>query len=168
MLHVAVNSNYASFTDTEPAIDRMAAIYGDGRASWHFPKTDLHHGLLGRHMGGGIAFPGVLCNQNLGFGLSTGLTGNYSQMSSAVVWDFSVVSMCSVFRTYIIVCACSLPPFSLVIFQFMHEIGHNFGSDHTHDSRGYSPLVDNCGNSCPSALPLARSTTLMSYCDLCS
>ena len=47
----------------------------------------------------------------------------------------------------------------------MHELGHNFNTAHTHD--GYSPLVDTCGVSCPSQLPLAKSATIMSYCDLC-
>lgn len=91
VLHIAVNSNYASFTGTSPALDRMLAIYS--KPSWHFPKTDLHHALLGRNMGGGLAYVGVLCNSSHGFGLSTGLQGNYSQMGNAVVWDFMVVSI---------------------------------------------------------------------------
>ena len=105
VLHVAVNSNYASFTDTKTALDRMTAIYGAGRTSFHFPKADLHHAVLGRAMGGGRAYLGALCSPTRGFGLSTEMQGNYSQMSSAVVWDFSVVSMCSFCRTYIVVCA---------------------------------------------------------------
>jgi hypothetical protein len=60
--------------------------------------------------------------------------------------------------------------------QFMHEVGHNFNSGHTHDG-GYSPRVDTCGcpqsngrctDPCPSQLPLAKSATIMSYCHLCS
>ncbi|KAL7444950.1 hypothetical protein ACHAXH_008268 [Discostella pseudostelligera] len=141
VLHVTVNSIYASFTDTAGALNRMTTIYGNGRTSWHFPNADLHHGLLGRNLGGGRASVGALCSPNFGFGLSAALQGKFTQMSSAVVWDFSV---------------------------FMHEIGHNFGSHHTHSASGYSPLVDNCGNSCPATLPLARSTTLMSHCDLCN
>ena len=50
----------------------------------------------------------------------------------------------------------------------MHEIGHNFNSPHTHDSTGYSPVVDTCGTSCPAGLPLAKSSTIMSYCHGCS
>jgi len=52
----------------------------------------------------------------------------------------------------------------------MHELGHNFGTSHTHDS--YSPQVDTCGvsfpGSCSSQLPLAKSATIMSYCYLCN
>ena len=93
VLHVAVNSNYASFTDTGLALDRMTALYGNGRTSWHFPKADLHHGLLGRSMGGGMAWVGALCSPNFGYGVSTGLQGKFTQMSSAVVYDFMVVSL---------------------------------------------------------------------------
>jgi hypothetical protein len=50
-------------------------------------------------------------------------------------------------------------------FQFMHEVGHNFNSGHTHD---YSPVIDTCGTACPAGLPLAKSSTIMSYCHGCS
>lgn len=48
----------------------------------------------------------------------------------------------------------------------MHELGHNFNSPHTHDT-AYSPLIDTCGNTCPSPMYL-ESATIMSYCHLCS
>lgn len=57
----------------------------------------------------------------------------------------------------------------------MHEVGHNFNSGHTHDG-GYSPRIDTCGcaysnghctDPCSSQLPLAKSSTIMSYCHLC-
>ena len=49
----------------------------------------------------------------------------------------------------------------------MHELGHNFGTGHTHDGE-YSPRIDTCGISCPPQLPLAKSATIMSYCHGCS
>eukprot|EP00494_Astrolonche_serrata_P002759 UN02765 len=42
-----------------------------------------------------------------------------------------------------------------------HELGHNFGSHHTHE---YSPPIDSCGIKCPSK----PSGTIMSYCHICS
>ncbi len=51
----------------------------------------------------------------------------------------------------------------------MHELGHNFGSWHTHDDQQYSPRVDTCGiGSCSSQFPLAKSATIMSYCHQCN
>jgi len=49
----------------------------------------------------------------------------------------------------------------------MLELGHNFGSGHTHDG-GYNPVIDTCGTTCPAQLPLSNSATIMSYCHLCS
>lgn len=43
-----------------------------------------------------------------------------------------------------------------------HELGHNFGSPHTHD---FSPPIDTCGTSCPAD---PSGATIMSYCHLCS
>jgi len=42
-----------------------------------------------------------------------------------------------------------------------HELGHNFGADHTHEM---SPQVDTCGFSCPSD----PTGTIMSYCHQCN
>ena len=55
----------------------------------------------------------------------------------------------------------------------MHEVGHNFGSGHTHDDKSYSPVIDSCGNICTAGLPLAglplaNSATIMSYCHICA
>ena len=43
-----------------------------------------------------------------------------------------------------------------------HEMGHNHGTGHTHDS--FTPPIDNCGNGDCS---LAASGTIMSYCHTC-
>ena len=49
----------------------------------------------------------------------------------------------------------------------MHEFGHNFRTGHTHHD--YSPQIDTCGSGqCSSQFPLAKSSTIMSYCYLCN
>ncbi len=53
------------------------------------------------------------------------------------------------------------------IAQVMHKIEHNFDLGHTHES-GYSPVIDTCRTTCPVGLLLAKSSTIMSYCHLCS
>ena len=73
----------------------MVARYG--RTSWHYTspsgvKPDLHHALLGKDLKGGIAYVGVICREDYGFGLSASLSGSYRSMSNAVVWDMMVVS----------------------------------------------------------------------------
>ncbi len=43
---------------------------------------------------------------------------------------------------------------------FTHELGHNFGSWHTHDSIQYIPLIDSC------AYNFASRSTILSYCHI--
>jgi hypothetical protein len=52
-----------------------------------------------------------------------------------------------------------------------HEIGHNFGSGHTHTLSYYDPLIDNCGNDAQNGIscgPFSEVMSTMSYCHLCS
>ena len=90
MLTIDLNNNYASASGTSSALDIMRTNYGGN--SWHTEGTDLHHALLGKGMGGGIAYVGVICNSNYGFGLSASLSGSFQSMDNAVVWDMKVVS----------------------------------------------------------------------------
>ena len=53
---------------------------------WHSKGVDLHHALLGS-VGGGIAYIGVLCRPDFGFGLTGGIKGNFESLDSSVVWD---------------------------------------------------------------------------------
>ncbi|KAL7464829.1 hypothetical protein ACHAXS_005152 [Conticribra weissflogii] len=150
--HIQLTNYYDSYSSTSSALSQMRTEYSslgfDYSAKFsgetgQFSGHDLHHALLGRDMGGGIAYVGVLCNSFYGFGLSASLSGGYTKMDNSVVWDMMVT---------------------------MHEIGHNFNSGHTHS--GYSPFIDSCGctkdgtctTACPAQLPLAKSSTLMSYC----
>lgn len=87
---------------------------------------------------GGIAFLNTLCRNESGYGVSSYLNGSFPyplQMNSWNNWDLVV---------------------------FAHELGHNFGTGHTHDS--YDPPIDNCGINCSGN----RNSTIMSYCHICS
>lgn len=63
----------------------MRANYANSN-TWHSANTDLHHALLGG-IGGGIAYIGVLCSSNWGFGLTGGLSGSFVSMGEPTVWD---------------------------------------------------------------------------------
>lgn len=103
----------------------------------HVPRNAVQ-GLSGRGLGGGVAYLNALCNSQFGHGVSANLNGFFPipvQDNSHQNWDLMVVA---------------------------HELGHNFGSGHTHDA--YTPPIDGCGtNDCSNSL----DATIMSYCHLC-
>jgi len=89
LLHIALTSNYNSASGTGNALDTMRSIYAS-QGFGYYPGIDLHHALLSNNLGGGIAYLGVLCDSNYGFGLSASLSGNFVSMSNSVVWDMMV------------------------------------------------------------------------------
>lgn len=96
VLHIDLNNNYDNAADLFVALDIMQSTFANS-SSWHFTspagiKPDLHHALLSKHFGGGIANEGVICDSENGFGLSADLTGSYQSMDQAVAWDMMVVS----------------------------------------------------------------------------
>ncbi len=106
-------------------------------------SRDIGHLLLNGNVTnyGGIAYLGVLCN-NTGFGYGlTNIYGHASFPTPSYYWDMDATA---------------------------HEIGHNFGSPHTHC---YSPPIDMCYGSesgCYSGPSIATTGTIMSYCHLTS
>ena len=95
--------------------------------------------------GGGVAYLNVLCNKSYGYGLS-GINNSYAEV----------------------------PNYSWTVMVLAHELGHNFGSEHTHDCawNGNNTPIDGCGssnNGCgvSSYIP-EDGGTIMSYCHLTS
>ncbi|MFO1008597.1 MAG: M12 family metallo-peptidase [Planctomycetota bacterium] len=104
-------------------------------------SANLAHFLSGASLGGGVAYINVLCNSSFGFGVSANLGGNidwstWTGQPGNFTWDFVVVA---------------------------HEIGHNFGSNHTH---AYCPPLDQCYSNCTGTTVCSQGT-IMSYCHLC-
>ncbi len=95
-------------------------------------------GLSGRNLGGGLAWVNTICSNDWGYGVSANLGGSFPmpiEDHRGGNWDLMVVA---------------------------HEMGHNFGTGHTHDS--YDPTIDDCGNGdCSNAW----GGTIMSYCHTC-
>jgi hypothetical protein len=122
-----------------------SALLNEFIAAWapnHWPvSANLAHFISGANLGGGIAYINALCNQSFGFGVSGNVSGNinwggWTGLPGNLTWDFVVVA---------------------------HEMGHNFGSLHTHD---YCPPLDICYANCTPNTACSQGT-LMSYCHLC-
>jgi hypothetical protein len=120
----------------------MGAQLGQFRDHWASQmrgvRRSLSHFLTFRGLGGGVAWLSVVCNYDWGFGLSSGVGGGFPyplRDRNDGNWP---------------------------IFVTAHELGHNFGSGHTHDS--YDPVIDGCGNGDCSQ---ASQGTIMSYCHGC-
>jgi len=100
------------------------------------PRAVAHY--FGANGGGGIAYLGVLCETGFGYGVSN-LDANAAFPVSNYHWDLNVTA---------------------------HELGHNFGSPHTHC---YVPPIDCCYNQeegCNCGTTVPSSGTIMSYCHL--
>ena len=61
--------------------------------------------MSGKNVGGGIAYVGSLSSPTIAYGVSAGLSGTFNASNPQDIWDSIVVA---------------------------HEIGHAFGSSHTH------------------------------------
>jgi hypothetical protein len=89
----------------------------------------------------GIAYLNVLCNTSFGYGLSATLNGTINQ----------------------------LPTYSYDVVVIAHEIGHNFGSPHTHNCSWAGGPLDTCVDiegGCYSGPTYPTAGTIMSYCDI--
>jgi cysteine-rich repeat protein len=101
-------------------------------------SRDIVHFVSGKDVQGGVAYVGAICDQIYGFGVSQ-VEGAFNLADASTVWD---------------------------VLVFTHEVGHNFGSPHTHC---YSPPVDRCYTVEPDCYngPVVQSRgTIMSYCHL--
>jgi hypothetical protein len=143
------------------AFRRFGSVWNANRGS--IDRT-IAHFLSGKNQNSGIAWLGVLCSGAFNgghcgnaswepsggaYGYTGGIDANFSINSPQIVWDIVAV---------------------------MHEIGHNFDSDHTHCYNGVggnNQPVDQCYNGeagfgCYGGAELlpgpGRSGTLMSYC----
>lgn len=107
--------------------------------------ANLYTMLSGADLGCGVAWLDVLCNSEYGFSVEGNLGGGMSfpPQQGHGTWDFVVLA---------------------------HELGHNFGSPHTHD---FCPTpLDECApkdyfGSCQNQQVCINNGTNMSYCHLC-
>jgi hypothetical protein len=121
------------------------ALLAEFVAAWapsNWPaQANLAHFISGASLGGGVAYLNALCSTSFGFGVSGNIAGtiNWNGWTGApgnFTWDFVVVA---------------------------HELGHNFGSNHTHS---YCPPLDQCSANCSGPTSCSQGT-IMSYCHTC-
>ena len=130
------------WTATDPS-----GTLGELRTYWNNPANNMDtiagprtvvHFVSGRSVQGGIAYLDVLCNASYGYGVSQ-VYGSFDLSQPSQIWDVLVVT---------------------------HELGHNFGTPHTHC---YSPPLDRCFSGeagCYTGPVVASRGTIMSYCHL--
>ncbi len=140
-------------TTTAGALTEVGDYWQANRGSIARAVTQF---LSGKNVGGGIAWMDVLCDKDYGYSVTMGLDGNFSAANPQLVWDALGVA---------------------------HELGHSFGSAHTHDYDdigGVSSPVDCCGKgsgTCATSFgflpglgslnggtPGTHTGTIMSYC----
>ena len=132
---VEVTTRYNAASDTSQALDllKQARDYGD------WPQgADLVHAVLGRGLGGGIAYLGTICNTGFGFGVSAGLAGQYQ---GGCEYQGRVVVVGLQFPDVICFSLLSRltlsPTLDSVVWDIVvlaHELGHNFGKCVAHTS----------------------------------
>lgn len=122
--------------------DMLAEVKSYWQANEGSTPRDVTHFVSGKTVVGGLAYLDVLCDPDFGYGVTT-VYGAFDTMDPSDTWD---------------------------VVATAHELGHNFGSKHTHC---YVPPLDNCYNQeagCyngPTSLPVGGGT-IMSYCHLLS
>jgi len=139
-IHTDSNDGWTAPDGPGTTIDVLNEFRSAWSGSWP-ASADLAHFFSGANLGGGVAYVNALCNQSFGFGVSGNLQGTINWVAwtgnpGNFTWDFIVVA---------------------------HELGHNFGTQHTHD---YCPPLDHCYSNCDGTTSCPRGT-LMSYCHAC-
>ncbi len=152
-VHLTVNRIQAwtttdpySSTSTRTQLDEVGDWWHANRPKASYPRTAVHY-MSGKPVSGGIAWLDVLCMGDFSQGGHWGGAYGVTQVNAAYPaspWDLIAMS---------------------------HELGHNFGSPHTHC---YSSPIDMCYGSesgCysgPVVNPGPLGGTIMSYCHLLS
>ena len=127
---------------TSAQLTQFREYWNDNMPYADVPRHTAHF-LSGRQLegAGGVAYLPGLCQGPWAYGLSAHLSGSFPYPlidNDPGNWDLVVVA---------------------------HELGHNFGTGHTHD--GYCPPLDQCYTNC-SGPTICSQGTLMSYCHLCA
>lgn len=132
-------SNFVN--DAGAMLDNFRSTW-EGTASLDAVQRDVTHLMTrrGNTGTGGIAYLSVNCG-SFAYGFSAGMTGSTTNNINSYSWNLDVVS---------------------------HELGHNFGANHTHWCGWPGGAIDNCypaEGGCDDG-PAVSNGTIMSYCHI--
>ena len=82
---------YDDAVDSKDAVDIMQNTYANN-TNWHTSGINLHIALLGKDLGGGIAYRGGVCKPNAGFAVSSGIIGTGTNVGQGMYWDIFVTA----------------------------------------------------------------------------
>ena len=158
-----IEDNYDSLNDCGDMLDEMPNYWTNPPFDDIYAQVDLVHLFSRKSANGGIAWVGAFCqggfNGSNGFGVTSGL-------NTTLTYDYP-----------------GNTPYSYNLSYLGHEIGHNFGSSHTHNCGwdadatlnfpggaidACSDVEGNCSTPLdpPNEVWQQSSGTIMSYCDL--
>ena len=83
-----LTSRYNNVNSALAGLDVMRNAWAGNK--WSNNQVDLHHALLGKRLGGGVAYLGVVCNKNYGMGVSGSISGSFTSLDAETVWDAMV------------------------------------------------------------------------------
>jgi len=149
--------NYYNLNDCSDMLDELGDYWTSNPLNTLQNEVDLVHLFTRKQANGGVAWLDAFCQNQWKYGVSSGLNTNLN-------YDYP-----------------DNTPYSYNIAYIGHEIGHNFGANHTHwcgwDSDASlnfdGGAIDSCypveGNcSSPGDPAGGQPGTIMSYCDLTS
>lgn len=71
---------------------RLQGIKTNSNTNGDTKKITLYHAMLGRYIGGGIAFIDTICDSKWGFGVTSDLSGTLRSIDDDVLYDFFIFS----------------------------------------------------------------------------
>ena len=91
IVNITETAIYDNAVDSGDALAIMKGTYEDD-ANWHTSGINLHIALLGKDLGGGIAYVGGVCKPNAGFAVSGGIIGTSANLGQGMYWDMYVTA----------------------------------------------------------------------------
>lgn len=143
-----INTSTDGYASLTTAQSKLFAYGGNTQNTYQNSKSELAHLLDYNDPGlGGIAWINVLCR-------------NYLYNSGQHYGAYAYSSIEDTHQEF--------PDYSLTVFMFSHEMGHNLGSRHTQSCSWVGGPIDNCApvenGSCDPGPTPTNGGTIMSYC----